>query len=166
MNIEKTTFQAEPSSSNCINSNITEPLTDNAEFQISKVYDIQIRKDKNDSKKSVLFENTMQKTAYFQFHSSDPDELKIMSRASVISGDSQEQNVRKLVLDSSKQLIELMPGDKIKLGLLFLKRNKTLGSEIEQEQAGSQLMIFAITFDKHTNKTEPYRNILFNVKYE
>ena len=66
---------------------------------ISKVYDIQIRKEKNESKKSVLFENTMQNVAYFQFHSSDPEELQILNRARVIKANTNNQQIEKLVLN-------------------------------------------------------------------
>ena len=58
----------EPTSSNWVQSNQTEFVNetdDDSEFKISKVYDIQISKAKQESKKSVLFENTMQRAAYF-----------------------------------------------------------------------------------------------------
>ena len=68
MNYQDNSYQAEPTSSNWIQSNQTELQEEPSgkeEFRISKVYDIQIRKEKSESKKSVLFENTMQKAACF-----------------------------------------------------------------------------------------------------
>ena len=58
------------------------------------------------------------------------------------------------------QTIELQPNDKVKLGLLFLK------NESDKRTESSQLMIFALTVNTQTNERKPYRNILFNVKYE
>ena len=47
----------------------------------------------------MLFENTMQRAAYFQFHSSDPDELQILNRARLIKASSQGQQIGKLDLN-------------------------------------------------------------------
>ena len=61
-------YNVEPNSSHWFQSNQTEVVNESdidSEFKISKVYDIQIRKEKKESKKSVLFENTMQNVAFF-----------------------------------------------------------------------------------------------------
>ena len=58
----------EPTSSNWVQSNQTEFVNetdDDSEFKISKVYDISISKNKAESKKSVIFENTLTEAAHF-----------------------------------------------------------------------------------------------------